>query len=64
MTPQKQREKGFTLSHSSREAQSIMVEEACGHEEEAHWSDESTVRKQRMNRKRGPVMKPQGELLG
>lgn len=45
MTPQKQREKGFTWSRSSREAQSIMVEEAWGQEEESHGSDESTVRK-------------------
>lgn len=41
-----------------------MVEEAWGQEEEAHESDESTVRKQRMSRKGGRVMKPQGKLLG
>lgn len=41
-----------------------MVEEAWEQEEEAHWSDESTARKQRMNRKGGRVKKPQGLLLG
>lgn len=64
MTPQKQYEKGFILSRGSREAQSIMVEEAWGQEEGAHWSGKSTVRKQKMNRKGGRVKKPQGELLG
>lgn len=41
-----------------------MVEEARGQEKEAHWSDESTARKQRMDKKGGQVKKPQGLLLG